>query len=144
MNLGQQFDQVFLTQSDMIINEIQAIVTSATKNPLSIFTDYFHHRFMKKKYLESMMEILQQFYVQLMIYSPKYQVFVGDQHKYCLTCLRCQCAVTPIDFIEVTMTAAPMAMLCHWRLVCDKTNYLNTPMLFPDQATFDSSIPLAQ
>jgi hypothetical protein len=38
------------------------IAVNATTIPLSIFTNLFHQRFSKHDYLESTLEILQQFY----------------------------------------------------------------------------------
>ncbi len=51
------------------INEIVAFELSATHIPLSIFTNLFHKRFEKHSMLESMLEILQQFYIQMEIDS---------------------------------------------------------------------------
>ncbi len=47
------------------INEIVDIAVFATQIPLSIFTCLFHRRFEKHSMLESMHEILQQFYIQM-------------------------------------------------------------------------------
>ncbi len=48
-----------------LINEIVDISLSATQIPLSIFTNLFHKRFQKHSMLESVLEILQQFYIQM-------------------------------------------------------------------------------
>jgi hypothetical protein len=48
-----------------LINEIVDIALSATQIPLSILTNLFHKRFQKHSMLESTLEILQQFYIQM-------------------------------------------------------------------------------
>ena len=48
-----------------LIDEIVDIALSETQIPLSIFTNLFHKRFQKHSMLESMLEILQQFYIQM-------------------------------------------------------------------------------
>ena len=47
------------------IDEIVGIATFATQIPLSIFTCLFHQRFEKHSLLESMLEILRHFYIQM-------------------------------------------------------------------------------
>jgi hypothetical protein len=41
------------------------IALDATQIPLSIFTNLFHQRFEKHSMLESTLEILQQFYIEM-------------------------------------------------------------------------------
>jgi hypothetical protein len=59
------FDQHLLNEKckDYFIDEIVDIALFATQIPLSIFTNLFHQRFEKHSMLESMLEILQQFYI---------------------------------------------------------------------------------
>jgi hypothetical protein len=47
------------------IDEIVDIALFATQTPLSIFTNLFHQRFEKHSMLESTLEILWQFYIQV-------------------------------------------------------------------------------
>ena len=82
------------------LSSICVIAMEATKIPLAIFTDLFHHRFKKKLYLESTLELLQQFYIQLVDHSNHFCIFVSDCHKYCLHCARCHCAITRPDYIQ--------------------------------------------
>ncbi len=51
--------------SKAFIDEIVDIALDETQIPLSIFTNLFHQRFEKHSMLESMLEILQQFYIQM-------------------------------------------------------------------------------
>jgi hypothetical protein len=48
---------------DQFIEKIVDIVLFATQIPLSIFTILFNQKFGKHSMLESMLEILQQFYI---------------------------------------------------------------------------------
>jgi hypothetical protein len=62
-NKGKEFDQH--VRKHRLINEIIVIALSETQIPLSIFTNLFHKRFQKHSMLESMLEILKQFYIQM-------------------------------------------------------------------------------
>jgi hypothetical protein len=66
-NKDKVFDQHVWNENEKskhhLINEIGDIALSATQIPLSIFTNLFHKRFEKHSMLESMLEILQQFYI---------------------------------------------------------------------------------
>jgi hypothetical protein len=95
------------TNADSIVSSICSIAMEATKIPLAVFTDLFHHRFKKKLYLDSTLELLQQFYIQLVNHSNYFCIFVGDCHKYCLHCARCHCAITRPDYNCVVLT-------CQW------------------------------
>ncbi len=67
------------------IDEIVAIALSATQIPLSIFTNLFHKRFEKHLMFESMLEILQPFYIQMEIEPDDFHFFPGDYYVYTLT-----------------------------------------------------------
>jgi hypothetical protein len=66
-NKGKIFDQKMLHQKskDYFLDEIAHIALFVTQIPLSIFTNLFKRRFEKHLMLESMLEILQQFYFQM-------------------------------------------------------------------------------
>jgi hypothetical protein len=66
-NEDKEFDQHVWNENrkHCLINEIVAIALSETQIPLSIFTNLFHKRFQKHSMLESTLEILQQFYIQM-------------------------------------------------------------------------------
>ncbi len=49
----------------------------------------FHQRFMEFRFLESTLELLQQFYLQTESIAQDYEVFPWDQSKFCLKCLHC-------------------------------------------------------
>jgi hypothetical protein len=95
-NKGEFFDQHLLNDKskDHFINEIVDVALFATQIPLSIFTNLFHQSFEKHLMLESMLEILQQFYIQMETQSDEFHLFVGDLSKYRLRCKRCGQGVT--------------------------------------------------
>jgi hypothetical protein len=79
-NIGELFDQQMLHQKskDYFIAELACIALLATQIPLSIITNLFHQRFEKHSMLESMLEILQQFYIQVETQSEEFHLFGGD------------------------------------------------------------------
>jgi hypothetical protein len=60
-----------------LIDEIIDTALFATHIPLSIFTNLFYQRFEKHSMLESMLEILQQFYIQMMTEPEDFSLFHG-------------------------------------------------------------------
>ncbi len=88
----------------------------ATQIPLSIFTNLFKQRFEKHSMLESTLEILQQFYIQMETQSDEFHLFGGDLSTYTLRCKRCGQRVTLAGSIGETLFHAPTAMLYHWNM----------------------------
>ncbi len=114
-NEGKIFDQHLLNEKskDYFIDEIVDIALFATQIPLSIFTNLFHQRFEKHSMLESMLEILQQFYIQVETQSDEFPLFAGDLSTYTLRCKRCGQHVTLHGSIGEILYHAPAAMLYH-------------------------------
>jgi hypothetical protein len=82
-NKGEIFDQHMLNEKckDQFIEKIVELF--ATQIPLSIFTNLFHQRFEKHSMLESTLEILQQFYIQMESEPDDLYNFPGDlSHKH--------------------------------------------------------------
>ncbi len=118
-NKGKNFDQQMLHQKikEYFIDEIAGIALIATQIPLSIFTNLFHQRFEKHSMLESMLEILQQFYIHVETQSDEFHLFVGDLSIYMLRCKRCGQHVTHHGLIGEILYHAPTAILCHWNMI---------------------------
>jgi hypothetical protein len=93
------------------------IALLATQIPLFIFTNLFKQRFEKHSMLESMLEILQQFYIQMETQSEEFHLFGGDLSTYMLRCKRCGQRVTLHGSIGEILYHAPAAMLYHWNMV---------------------------
>jgi hypothetical protein len=85
------WDQLLSTEKTMnsVTEEIWEFTSNATINPFSIFTSMFHQHFMEHIFLESTLELLQQFYLQAESIAHEYKVFPGYQLKFCLKCLCC-------------------------------------------------------
>jgi hypothetical protein len=98
-------------------DEIVGIALFATQIPLSIFTNLFHQRFENNSLLESMLEILQQFYIQMESEPDDFHLFPGDLSTYTLRCIRCGQCVTLAGSIVETLLHAPTAMLYHWNMI---------------------------
>jgi hypothetical protein len=99
-----------------LINEIVDIALSETQIPLSIFTNLFHKRFQKHSMLESMLEILQQFYFQMETESHDFLLFPGDSSLYTLRCMRCHKPATVAGSIggnSITCTHCNVISLEH-------------------------------
>jgi hypothetical protein len=138
-NKDEEFDQHFWNENEKckhrFINEIVAILLSATQIPLSIFTNLFHKRFEKHSMLESTLEILQQFYIQMEIEPNDFHLFPGDSSLYTLRCVRCCKPVTVAGSIGRTLLHAPTALLYHWNMIQfnDEQNHRESmlmPLLF--------------
>ena len=67
--------------------------------------------------LESTLEILQQFYIQVETQSEEFHLFGGDLSTYTLRYKRCGQHVTHHDSIGEILYHAPAAMLYHWNMV---------------------------
>jgi hypothetical protein len=118
-NKGEIFDQHLLNgqSKDHFINEIVDIALFATQIPLSIFTNLFYQRFEKHSMLESTLQILQQFYIQVETQSDEFHLFVGDLYTYTLRCKRCGQPVTLHGSIGEILYHAPTAMLYRWKII---------------------------
>ncbi len=118
-NKGKIFDQQMLHQKSKIqlIDEIVDIALFATQIPLSIFTNLFKQRFEKHSMVESTLEMLQQFYIQMETQSDEFHLFAGDLSTYMLRCKRCGQHFTLHGSIGETLFYAPAAILYHWNMV---------------------------
>jgi hypothetical protein len=134
---GKMFDQHMWNEKSKhrFINEIVDIAVFATQIPLSIFTNSYHQRIEKHSMLESMLEILQQFYIQTEIEPDDFHLFPGDFPLYTLRCIRCGQLVTLAGSIGETLLHASTAMLYHWNIIQshDEQNHrelMLVPLLF--------------
>jgi hypothetical protein len=75
---GKIFDQHMLNEKskNLFIKAIVDIALDAAHIPLSIFKNLFNQRFEKHSMLESMLEILQQFYIQLETEPDDFHLFL--------------------------------------------------------------------
>jgi hypothetical protein len=67
--------------------------------------------------LELILEILQQFYIQVETQSDEFHLFVGDLSTYTLRCKRYGQPVTLHGSIGEILYHAPATMLYHWKII---------------------------
>jgi hypothetical protein len=110
---GKMFDQHLLNEkwNNQFVKEIVVIALDATQIPLSIFTNLLHQGFEQHSMLESTLEILQQFYIQMETEPDDFHLFPGDLSTYMLRCIRCGQRVTLHGSIRDTLFHALAAML---------------------------------
>jgi hypothetical protein len=114
-NKDEVFDQQVQNENEKskhrLIDEIVDIALSATQIPLSIYKILFHKRFEKHSMLKSILEILQQFYIQMETEPHNFLFCPGNASLYTLRCMRCCQPVTLHGSIEQTLLHASTAML---------------------------------
>jgi hypothetical protein len=139
---------------DTVTEEAWEFSSKATIIHFSIFTSMFHQHFAKHRFLESTLELLQQFHLEAKSIAHNYKVFPGDQSKFCLKCLCCGKRITPTESIRKLLFIAPMAICHHLKIllsispVNDSLSiFKNMPVLFisakdrsASETLFDKSI----
>ncbi len=114
----------------------------ATMIPLSIFTKKIHKSFEKHSMLESTLEIIQHFYIQMTTEPDEYSIFPRDIALYTLRCNRCGKYVYPQFSIGEILMHAPLAMSHHWDIIqpnedMKNVNEMNSmPLLFTSYESY--------
>ncbi len=115
------FNQIFSTtnkDSNEIFFFFEGKAREATIVPFSVFSNLFHQRFNWHRFLESTLEILQQFYIAIEKCDEQYRLFPGDQYQYSVKCMRCHKCVSSTTLGNgETLLNAPYAMLRHWNIL---------------------------
>jgi hypothetical protein len=106
-----------------------------TTIPLNLFTNLCIKRFPKHSFLESTLEILQQFEIKLESHEDFFYLAMGDCSKYSINCVRCKKRITACGSIAETLFHAPIAMLHHLAMipnfeVIDESGLKAMPLLF--------------
>jgi hypothetical protein len=96
-----------------------------------------------------MLEILQQFYIQMEIEPHDFLLFSGDSSLYTLRCMRCPQPVLLESSIGETLLHAPTAILYHWNMIKfhDKQNHRESmlmPLLFTSHDNYLRSLKSCQ
>ena len=98
----------------------------------------------KLKFLESTIELLQQFTLQMTESSEQFLIFPGDACKFKLKCTRCGKFVTYPESIGRTLSIAPYAMMSHLDITLsyenanDISNNLEVlPILFTSHKNYE-------
>ena len=92
---------------ETVVQQLMKIGNSATVIPFSIFTEMMCQHFAKLKFLESSLELLQQFQLELVSISDEFTIFPGDRSK-CLKCNRHGKCVCPPKSIGTTLLMHPL------------------------------------
>ena len=95
-----------------VTEEVWKCASQVTIIPFSIFMSMFHQHFTEHRFLESTLELLQQFYLQVKSIAHDYKVFPGDQSKFSLKCLHCGKKITPTESVGKLLFFAPI-VICH-------------------------------
>ncbi len=74
------------TRNKVVQDKLSEIATTATGIPFSIFTKMNCQHFGRLKFLESTLELLQQFKLQMISNSDELTIFPGDRSKFSLMC----------------------------------------------------------
>jgi hypothetical protein len=133
------WDQLFPDKKamDTVTEEVWDFASKATIIPFSIFTSMIHQCFTEHRFLELVLELLQQFYLQVKSIAHEYKIFPGDQSKFCLKCLCCGIKITPSESIGKLLFIAPMAICHHLKILSSippvndlQSIFKNMPVLF--------------
>jgi hypothetical protein len=77
-----------------------------------------------------MLEILQQFHIQIESEPHEFSVYAGDLSTYTLQCIRCGQPVPLAGSIGKTLFHAPDAMLYHWNMIQSHDNQNDRESMF--------------
>jgi hypothetical protein len=129
-----------------VAEEVWVFARKATIIYFSIFRSMFHQRFMEHRFLESTLELLQQFYLQVKSIALDYKVFPEDQLKFSLNSLCCGITITPTELIGKVLFKTHMAIPHHLKILssippvndsCLK--FKNMPVLFTSLKKYSAS-----
>jgi hypothetical protein len=113
--------------------------------PFSVFSNLFHQRFNRHRFLESTLDILQQFYIAIEKCDEQYRLFPGDQYQYSVKCMGChKCVLSTTLGIGETLLNAPFAMLHHWNILWThgadwEVPSTSLPLMFTSTASYEAS-----
>ncbi len=142
------FDQIFSTtnkDTNEIFSFLEGKAREASIVPFSVFLNVFHQRFNQHRFLEPLLEILQQFYIAIEKCDGQYRLFPGYQYQYSVKCMRChQCVLSTTLGIGDTLLNAPSAMLPHWNILWTlnadwEVPLTSLPLLFTSTESYEVS-----
>jgi hypothetical protein len=116
----------------------------ATIVPFSVFLNLFHQRFNWHRFLESTLEMLEQFYIAIEKCDKQYRLYPGYQYQYSMKCMRChKCVSSTTLGIGETLLIAPSAMLRHWNILWThdadwEVPLTSLPLLFTSTESYEA------
>ncbi len=102
-----------------LVKFLMEMAVGTTTIPLNLFTNLCVKRFPKHSFLESTLEILQQFQIKLESHKDFFFLVMGDYSKYSINCVRCKKRITACGSIAETLFQAPIAMLHHLGMIAN-------------------------
>jgi hypothetical protein len=109
------FDQFLATRTKLVSEMLSFLAKKANKAtvlPFLIFTSLFHQRFPKHRFLESTLELLQQYYIAIKECVDTYKMSPGNQYLLSMKCMRCHnCISSKNQGIAELLLNAPTAIL---------------------------------
>jgi hypothetical protein len=134
---GSRFDELLIhpATTNNLAEFLTETAVGTTTIPLNLFTNLCVKRFPKHSLLESTLEILQQFEINLESHEEFFYLVMGDCSKYSINCVRCKTRITACGSIAETLFHAPTAMLLHLGMipnfeVLDESGLKAMPLLF--------------
>jgi hypothetical protein len=99
-----------------------------------------HQRFMEHRFLESTLELLQQFYIQVKSIAHDYKVFPGDQSTFSLKYFRCGKKVSPMEMLGKLLFMAPMVLCHHLKMLSSISPFNESPLFLKNMPVLFTSI----
>ena len=101
---------------------------------VNVYQCFSEHRF-----LESTLELLQQFYIQVESIAHDYKEFPGDQSKFSLKCLRFGKKITPTELLGKLLFIAPMPICHHLKILSSIPLVNDSPLIFKNMPVLFTS-----
>jgi hypothetical protein len=100
-----------------------------------------HQHFTEYRFLESTLELLQQFYIQVESMAHYYKVFsAGDQSTFSLKCFYCGKKNTPLEMLGKLLFMAPMAICHHLKMLSSISPVDESPLFLKNMPVLSTSI----
>jgi hypothetical protein len=100
----------------------------------------FHQSFTEHRFLESTLELLQQFHIQVESFAHDYKVFPGDQSKFSLKCLCCGNKNTLTESLGKLIFMAPIAISHHLEMLSSISSVYDSPLVLKNMPVLFTSI----
>ncbi len=136
------WDQILHNPKTMVTvaEEVWDCARKVSIIPFSIFMSIFHQHFTEQRFLESTLELLQKFYIQVESIAYDYKVFSGDQSKFSLKCLHCEKKNTPTELLGKLLFMAPMAISHHLNMLSTISTVNDSPLVLKNMPVLFTSI----
>ena len=136
------WDQILQTDKTRInvADELWECARKLSIIPFSIFMSMFHQHFMEHGFLESTLELLQQFYLQVESIAHDYKVFPGDQSKNLSQLSSLWKKITPSELIGKLLFMAPMAISHHLKMLSSISPVNDSPLVLKNMPVLFTSM----